>query len=178
MASVKILKQMASKTTPQMVAAEAVYVALGYAMSAYIKVLKGLEKTYEQELLMTSELYEFNIAHMIADIKPKRVLLNEKYKLDKKVTSGEIIKPEALSTFSTKDISPALVAIRGAAESAITEMMDSLVHYKTTEDVQYSVLPKMLQKNCIATTVTYFRKLAKKADDMLVERVLSVPATV
>jgi hypothetical protein len=177
MASVKLLKKMASATTPQMVAAEAVYVALGYAMSGYIKVLKGLEKTYAQELLMTSELYEFNIAHMIAEIKPKRVLLNEKYKLDKKVTSGDIVKPEALGTTSTRDVTPALAAIRGAAEAAITEMMDSLVHYKTTEDVEYSILIKTVQKNCIAATVTYFRKLAKKADDMLLERLVSVPET-
>lgn len=143
-------------------AAEAVYVSLGYAMSAYIKHAKTAEK-----LASGCALGEFGIDMMVKTMKPKRIMLNSKYTLNKTTVpvSGETATEKVSETCAIP--LAAVMKLREGCSQAVEELYKSLKFYEDNEEIKYSMLTKAVRKECIANTVAYFRKLSKKADDII-----------
>lgn len=168
----------ADATKPEVVnAAEAVYNAMGYALSAYIKRAKAVEKMYGTEV-MTGVLYDFNVLHVLNAIMPLRVMLNEKHIKSEKKRRTEwdaktVTKTEVDAAAASKDFTEALQLLRQGIYTAMDEIFDSLRHYKQEDEVEYANLTKTVQKKCIIDTIAFFKKLGKKADEALIDTLMA-----
>jgi predicted ATPase with chaperone activity len=163
---------MATEYPADVIAADAVNSALGAALSCYVKKFKEVQKDYSEEV--SGALNEFDFMVILEEITPKRELLNKKYL---KGTPGEYIKKFNAPAKKTKSPKkPDLTAdklinacnlTRYAANQALQTFLDELAYWKNNESVDYSLLKKTIQKSCITDITTYFKKLVKDIDTIL-----------
>jgi hypothetical protein len=157
----------ASAVLPQVVAAEAVYNALGYALSAYIRNIKQLDIPYANELV-DGELTDYNITSILNEIKPIRELLNVKYVKDPAVKKFEPTTQIKSDRQTETDLLEAWQVIRSASSDAVSEFQDSLLHYKKS-GADYSSLIKTVRTKTISQPIKFFQKITKKADEEIMK---------
>jgi hypothetical protein len=147
-------------------AAEAVYTALGYAMSGYISKVKK----YEAQLPC-----ENSITEMCNDLGKMREELNNRYKLGKKAfTAKPMPNHDEWNMMTANQKIETLRAISEGCSFALSEMMDSLVHYRIHDSVRYDKILKKIQKSCIYKAVALLRKMQAYADDEILYILLEV----
>lgn len=151
-----------TEPTKQELAAEAVYNALGYAISAYFKAIKPVEKANG-----FGALGDFSTAHFYSKLGEARFKVNKTYlKRGAKKTWKKADLPETPNdlVYSVQ----VLKAVRDGATNACNELVDSLNTYKTSDDVHYNTLTKTTSKQAITDAIAYMKRITKRADDALI----------